>query len=68
MKQKSDTAERDAATLRVLGFFFTIIASLVLIGTYWAVGDFRGMVVSICSGLVLLAVGTGMIWVSKRIS
>ena len=59
--------ERDIATLRVLGLFFSIMGTLVLVATYEAVGNVPAVVVSVCSGLVLLGVGIGMMVISRRI-
>ena len=64
---RDEGRERDAATLRVLGIFFSIMGGLVLIATYEAIGNTPAVVVSIVSGLVLLAVGLGMMRVSQNL-
>jgi len=64
--QENSFRERDIMTLRVMGSFFSIMGSLVLIATYKTIGNTPAMVVNICSGLALLAVGLGMIQVSRR--
>lgn len=51
---------RDADTKRVLGVFFGLMGFLVLLGTFGSIGHPPAIVVSICSGLVLLAIGLGM--------
>ncbi|NOZ40830.1 MAG: hypothetical protein GXP24_11475 [Planctomycetes bacterium] len=61
-------SERDAASLRILGFFFAVLGALVLIGTLWSLGNFRAVVVNVSSGAVLLAVGLGMLAFTRRAS
>ena len=56
---------RDRETLRVLGIFFSIMGALVLIACYEAIGQTPALVVNLCSGLVLLVVGVGMLWFSS---
>ncbi len=63
---KTSHRERDAASLKILGFFFTVLGILVLIGTLWSLGDTRAMVVNIVSGAVLLVVGLGMMLLTRR--
>lgn len=60
--------QRDIATLRVLGIFFSIMGVLVLVATYEAIGNTPAVVVSVCSGAALLAVGLGMMYVSRRMA
>jgi len=60
--------ERDIATLRVLGTFFAIMGALVLVAVYETIGNTPAMIVNILSGVVLGAVGIGMITISKRMS
>ena len=62
----NEIAERDVATLRVLGIFFSIMGVLVLIGTFEAVGKTAAVIVSICSGMTLLTIGLCMWRVSQR--
>jgi len=57
--QESNLA-RDADTKRVLGVFFALMGFLVLVGTFGSIGHPPAVVVSICSGFVLLAIGLGM--------
>ena len=68
MDGTSNNRQRDIATLKVLGIFFSIMGGLVLIGTYEAVGNSAAMIVSVCSGLTLLAIGLGMWFVSCRMA
>lgn len=51
---------RDAETLSMLGGFMAILALPVLLGTFWA-GSAFAMFVNALSGLVLLAIGGGML-------
>ena len=67
-QEPNQNRARDAATLRILGIFFTIMGALVTVATYEAIGNTPAVVVSICSGCVLLAVGLGMIFTSIAIS
>ena len=65
---QNENRQRDVETLRVLGIFFSVMGLLVLIATYEAIGNTAAVVVSVCSGLVLLTVGTGAMLVSRRMS
>ena len=65
---ETTNAERDAATLRMLGWFFVALGLLVLVGTFWTLGDPRAMLVNLGSGLVLGGVGVGMLVASRRLS
>ena len=58
---EKEARQRDAEILRVLGSFFSLMGVLVLIGTFWALGKTSAVVVSICSGSVLLAIGLVML-------
>ncbi len=50
MKRKSDAwSQRDAATLRILGVFFVILGGLVLVGTFWALDNYRATIVNLGS-------------------
>ena len=62
----NSSANRDALTLRMLGWFFAILAGLVLIATFWTLGDFRATVVNVSSGLVLGIIGVALILASRR--
>ena len=65
---QTDHAERDAASLRILGFFFTVLGLLVLVGTYWTPRDenMRATIVNAVSGGVLTAIGAGTLYISRR--
>ena len=63
-----DFKNRDASSLKILGFFFTILAVQILIGTFWSLDDYRAVVVNLICGAVLLAVGIGMIVVCRRVT
>jgi hypothetical protein len=52
-------ARRDAETLMALGFFMSVIAVPVLIGTVWS-DRLIAQVVNATAGIVLLAIGVGM--------
>jgi len=59
---------RDVATLRVLGIFFTVMGALVLVATYETLDNRPALIVNVTCGVVLAAVGIGMILVSRRLS
>jgi len=63
---QTDHRERDAASLRILGFFFAVLGSLVLIGTFWSLDNFRAVTINLASGAVLMFVGLGMIYLARR--
>ena len=67
-QEPNKNRERDVATLRVLGIFFTIMGALVTVATFEAIGNTPAVVVSICSGCVLLTVGLGMIFGSRAMA
>jgi hypothetical protein len=58
--------QRDAASLKILGSFFTILSILVWIGTFWTLDNRRAVVVNLCCGGVLFAVGLGMLLVARK--
>ena len=62
----TDHGERDAASIKILGFFFTILGLLVLFGTLGALDNTRAAIVNAVSGLVLALIGAGMLLVVKR--
>ena len=62
----TDHAERDAASLKILGFFFTVLGVLVLLGTFWSLDNTRAVVVNVASGALLTLVGLGMIAFARR--
>lgn len=57
----AEQRQRDAMTFFLLGGFFAVMATLVLIGTLWTIGRTHAMVVNFVAGLLLLAIGLGMI-------
>ena len=64
----NESTQRDSATLRILGIFFTILGVLVLIASFWTLNETKALVVNLVSGSVLVCVGTGMIIVSRRMA
>lgn len=60
-------SRRDAASMQLLGFFFSVLATLVLIGTFWTLDRPRAMTVNIAAGVALLCIGLGMIWGGRRL-
>lgn len=67
MSQEPTQTDRDAITLKILGIFFLIIGLLVLVGTFWAIGNYRAVVVNLVSGFVLLVVGGIMGGIASRL-
>lgn len=65
-KDGGEHRDRDVATLRVLGIFFTVMGALVLIATYETLDNRPALIVNIVCGLVLATVGTGMLQLSRR--
>ncbi len=63
----AEQRERDAISLRMLGAFFSVLAALVLVGTFWTVGRWHAMVVNLGAGVMLLVVGLAMLWGGRRI-
>ena len=59
--------DRDAVTLKILGIFFVVIGVLVLLGTFWALGNFKAVVVNLASGVILATVGAIMTVIAKQI-
>ncbi len=58
--------KRDSETQMMLGLFITILSIPVIIGTFWA-ETFRQTVVNLVAGLVLTAIGVGiMVWGVKN--
>jgi predicted phage tail protein len=69
MKRKTDAwSRRDAETMRILGTFFVILGSLVLVGTFWALDNFRATIVNLGSGFVLAGIGVAMVFVSRFVN
>lgn len=62
----AEQRERDAVSLLMLGAFFTVLAALVLVGTYWTIGQTHAMVVNLGAGTTLLLVGLAMLWIGRR--
>ena len=58
---------RDAAALTIIGSFFLILGTLVVLATWEARGNTAAMIVNIASGSILLAVGGVMLIAAKRI-
>jgi hypothetical protein len=48
-------------TFFLLGGFFAVMAVLVLVGTWWAVGRYHAMIINLVAGILLLVIGVGMI-------
>jgi len=61
-----DYSERDAASIKILGFFFAVLGALVLIGTFWSLGNSRAVTVNVASGAVLTLIGLGMLFFVRR--
>ena len=59
--------KRDADTLNVLGFFFLVLGGLVLVATFWTLGNSRAMVVNLGSGLAMATVGVVMRYAARRL-
>ena len=66
--ETNEHRDRDATSLKILGSFFTVLSTLVLLGTFWTLDDFRAVVVNLICGAVLLAVGLGMIVIGRKIA
>ncbi len=58
--------QRDAASLVMIGTFFTVLALLVLCGTFWATGRFHAMMVNLGAGAILLIIGLLMLGMGLR--
>lgn len=58
-------AKRDAETQTVIGLFVIVMSIMVLIGTFFAVRP-HAMVVNVVAGLVLLAIGIGMVVLGRK--
>lgn len=66
MENQPDYRERDVATLRALGSFFSLMGVLVLIGSFEAVDNRPALIVSCVSGSTLFCVGMAMLWKGRR--
>ncbi len=62
----TDHGERDVASIKILGFFFTVLGLLVLVGTFATLDNPRGAIVNAISGLVLATIGAAMLLWAKR--
>lgn len=60
--------ELEVTTLRMFGVFFAVLAVLVLIGTFWALEKTSTTIVSLGSGLALLAVSAISTIAASRIN
>ena len=58
---------REALSLVMLGVFFVVLAVLVLIGSWWAVGRTHALVVNLGAGGVLLLIGLAMWALGRRL-
>ncbi len=65
-RDTTDHGERDVASIKILGFFLTVLGLLVLVGTFAALENPRGAIVNAISGLVLATVGAAMLFWAKR--
>jgi predicted phage tail protein len=61
-----DYSERDAASLKILGFFFSVLGALVLVATYWTLGNKPAVIVNVASGTTLVVIGLGMMVFVRR--
>jgi predicted phage tail protein len=61
-------ANHDAASLRIIGTFFVVLGTLVLIATGWTLDNTRAMLVNLASGGVLTAIGGVMLLISRKLS
>lgn len=64
--QLEQDRQRDAASLRMIGAFFTILAVLVLCGTWWALDRPHAMWVNVGAGTILLVIGLAMLRIGRR--
>ena len=61
-------ANHDAASLRIIGTFFSILGALVLVATGCTLDNTRAMLVNLASGGVLTVLGGVMLLISRRLS
>ncbi|MGD9647772.1 MAG: hypothetical protein AB7U73_18820 [Pirellulales bacterium] len=64
---QTDYRQRDAASYLMLGAFFAVMGTLVLIGTFWTLERMHAMVVNLVAGLILLAAGVAMLALGVRV-
>ena len=63
---RTDYRQRDAASFLMLGAFFAVMGSLVLVGTLWTLERMHAMVVNLVAGVILLAIGLAMLALGAR--
>ncbi len=63
---QTDYRQRDAASFLMLGTFFAVMGSLVLVGTFWTLERMHAMVVNLAAGSILLGIGLGMLALGAR--
>ncbi len=66
-KRAARHRSRDAASLLLMGAFFAVMGLLVLVGSFWAAERFRAMVVNTGAGVILSAIGIGMLYWGWRL-
>lgn len=59
--------QRDAASMLILGGFFSLLATLVLIGSFWATGGSPALKVNLAAGALMLVIGLTMMWIGRRL-
>lgn len=64
---QNENRSRDASSLLLLGTFFTVLACLVLLGTFWTLDRPRPMVVNLIAGGLLLAIGLATLYGGRRL-
>lgn len=65
-EQLDQDRQRDAASLQMIGTFFTVLAVLVLSGTWWALDRRHAMWVNLGAGAILLIIGLAMVFLGRR--
>ena len=64
---QDENRARDATSFLLLGSFFSILATLVLIGTLWTLDRPRAVVVNLAAGGLLLLIGLVMLYAGRRV-
>ncbi|MBL9122933.1 MAG: hypothetical protein JNG90_04830 [Planctomycetaceae bacterium] len=67
LETHDENRARDATSFLLLGSFFSILATLVLIGTLWTLDRPRAMVVNLSAGGLLLLIGLIMLYAGRRV-
>jgi hypothetical protein len=67
LETHDENRARDATSFLLLGSFFSVLATLVLIGTFWTLDRPRAMVVNLIAGGVLLGIGLFMLYLGRRV-